>query len=245
MEADERIVKYMKVRNDHARCVACVVAVQLFALAVYFCLYALIAGGAFYSLSQNTGKVAIISVSAVIAVILCVVNILTVIRSKKVYITRPDSVSLREAHDVVKIAYTTARPVLIYKITYSLVLLTLGGIVYIILNIIMENSELSVYYGRIAVCLIAAVFVLIAYPCIDRIGCYRDLLNETHRLYFDIKPNKPLMYILSVAVPLAVFLWYVLRFFGNRQEISWIVFPLFALFGLAIAFLANSLPEKR
>lgn len=235
----------MKVRNDHARCVACVVAVQLFALAVYFCLYALVAGGAFYSLSQHAGKVAIISVSAVIAVILCVVNILTVIRSKKVYITRPDSVSLRDAQDVVRIAYTTARPVLIYKITYSLVLLTFSGLVYIILNIMMENSEMSVNYGRIAVCLIAAVFVLIAYPCIDRIGCYRDLLNETHRLYFDIKPDKALMYILSVAVPFSLFLWYVLRFYGTRQDISWIVFPLVALFGLAAAFLANSFPEKR
>lgn len=244
MQADERIVSYMKERNEYAKCVAAVVAVQLFALAVYFCMYALIAGGVFYSLSEDTGKILMIALSVVIAVVLGIVNILTAIRSSKVYITRPDSIALSDGRDVVRIAYDTARPVLIYKITYSLVILSVSGIVYITLLILMTDTSLANIYGRIVCCLFLAVAVLIAYPCIDRIACYRALLNETHELYYDIRPDKALYYILSVATPAVICLWYILRYYGNSPKTAWIVIPVAALFALAIAFLANWVRKK-
>ena len=237
MQPDERIVNYMKERNGFARAVACTVAVQLFALAVYFCLYAVISSDAFYSLSERTGKIIIISLAVAIAIGLCVVNVLMVIKSKRVYITRPDSIALRDAKDTVAIAYSTARPVLIYKITYSLVLLTVGGIVYIILGIYMDDAVLAGLYGRTVCCVICAAAVLIAYPCIDRIACYRALLGETHVLSYDIRPDLPLMYILSVVTPLCICLWYVLRYYMDYEKTAWILFPVTALFALAIPFL--------
>ena len=239
MQADERIVNYMKERTDYARTVACVVAVQLFALAVYLCFYALVAGGVFLSRSEGTGKVIVIAISATIAAGLCVVNYLTAIRSKKVYITRPDRTAISDTQEIVRIAYDTARPVLIFKITYCLVMLTLSGVIYITLLIFMEDQSLANIYGRIAVCLIGGVAILIAYPCIDRIACYRALLNETHFLYYDIKPNTPLLYILSFTVPICVCVWYALRYYGSRPDIAWAVFPFVALFALATAFLAK------
>ncbi len=239
MQADERIVNYMKTRNEQAGTVACVVAVQLFALAAYLCLYALIAGGVFYSLTEKTGKVIIIVTACIIAVILCVINIMTVIRSKKVYITRPDSIALRESSEIVREAYSTARPVLIYKITYSLVMVSLAGIVNIMLLIFMEDQALATIYGRIVSCLAVAFAVIIAYPCIDRISCYRALLNETHELYTDTPANTALMYIMSIAVPASICLWYGLRYYGTRPDIAWIVFPVTALFAFAFAFLRN------
>ena len=223
----------MKERNDLARCVACVAAVQLFALAVYFCLYALIAGGAFYSLSEKPGKIIMISASIVIAVLLCVVNVFTVIRSKKVYITRPDIIALRNGQDVVGLAYRTARPVLIYKITSGLVLLTIPGLVYISLDMLMEDKTLAGLYGRIVCCLFAAAFVLIALPCIDRIACYRALLNETHTLYCEEKHDASTYYIIAFAVPVSVCVWYILRFYASRQDISFVVFPTLIYFTLA------------
>lgn len=239
MQADERIVNYMKERADYAGTVACVVAVQLFALAVYFCFYALVAGGVFLSGSAETGKVIVIAISAAIAAGLCVVNFLTAIRSRKVYITRPDRTAINDAKEIVRIAYDTARPVLIFKITYSLVMLTVSGVIYITLLIIMEDQVLANIYGRIVVCLICGVAILIAYPCIDRIACYRALLNETHVLYYDIRPNTALMYILSFSVPICVCVWYALRYYGSAQDIAWTVFPFTALFVLAIAFLVK------
>lgn len=237
LQPDERIVNYMKERNGFARAVACTVAVQLFALAVYFCLYAVISTDAFYSLSRKTGKMIMIVIAAVIAVGLCIVNVLMVIKGKRVYITRPDSISIRDAKETVEIAYKTARSVLIYKITYSLVLLTVSGLVYIMLDILMDNKDLAGLYGRIVCCIISAVAVLIAYPCIDRIACYRALLGETHDLVYDIRPDTLLMYILSVATPLCICLWYVLRYYTDHTDTAWIVFPVTLLFTLAIPFL--------
>ncbi len=241
---DERIVKYMKERNDYARTVACVIAVQLFALAVYFCMYALIAGGVFISLTLDTGKVIMIVISSAIAAALCVLNILTVIRGKKVYITRPDSIALRDGREVVEIAYKTARPVLIYKITLCLVLLTVSGLVYIMLLTFMEARILAGLYGRIFCCLAGAAAVLIGYPCIDRIACYRALLGESHELSYDIRPNKVLGYMISVTVPVSICVWYVMRYFGDYSHIAWIVFPLVALFALAVVFLAGWTKEE-
>ena len=236
---DERIVNYMKARNGQAQMTATAIAVQLFALAVFFAMYALSVSGLFYSKSINTGRIVTIAAAVVISVFLCVVNVLGVIRSRKVYITRPDSISLREGEEVVRLAYQTARPVLISKITYGLVFMVTGGLVYIMLLIAMKDTALAGIYGRIICSIILALVTLIAYPCIDRIACYRALLNETHELYYDIKPNRALMYICSVAVPLSICLWYVLRYFGNDQKIAWIVFPVVALFAFAISFLIN------
>ena len=235
----------MKVRNDHARTVACTIALQLFALAVDFCMYALIAGGAFYSLTEKTGKIISISIAVAVTVGLCVMNVLCVISSRKVYITKPDSIAIREGEEAVRLAYSTARPVLIYRITLSAVILTVSGLVYIMLSIFMEDKALAEIYGRIVCSLFIAGTVIAAYPCLDRISCYRALLGETHELYIDEKQNRALMYIAAFAVPVSICIWYVMRYFLDRPDIAWIVFPVTALFGLAIAFLINWTADKK
>ena len=105
----------------------------------------------------------------------------------------------------------------------------------------MDDQETAALYAKIVFCIFAAVAVLIAYPCIDRIACYRALRGETHELYFDTEENTALKYILSFTVPLCICLWYALRYYGKGRapHIAWIVFPLTALFALAIAFLAG------
>ena len=122
----------MKERNRYAGTVACTVAVQLFALAVYLCIYALIAGGVFYSLSEGTGRVIALSVCGAVAAGLVIVNVLCVIKGRKVYITRPDSIAIRDSEEIVRLAYTTARPVLIHKTTWSIICLAITPLVYII-----------------------------------------------------------------------------------------------------------------
>jgi hypothetical protein len=229
----------MKERNDRAKTVACAIAVQLFALAVYFCLNALMSSGMFLSLSEEAGKVLIISLAAAIAIGICVLNFMTVIRGKKVYITRPDSIALRDGEEVVDIAYATARPVLIYKITCSLVVMAAAGLVYIRLLDFMEDQGAAGLYGKIICCIASAIAVLTAYPCIDRISCYRALLGQTHELSIDTAPTRALSYIMAFAVPASVFAWYVMRYFGSKRDIAWIVFPVCLLFALAFAFLAE------
>ena len=241
---DERIVRYMKERNDRAKTVACAVAVQLFALAVYFCLNALLSSGMFLSLSEGAGKVVIISIAAAIAIGICVLNFTTVIRGKKVYITRPDTIALRDGEEVVGIAYATARPVLIYKITCSIIIPAAAGVVYIMLLSFMEDQGLANLYGKIICCIALATAVLTAYPCFDRLSCYRALLGETHELSVDAESDRTLSYIAAFAVPASIFIWYVLRYFGPKRDIAWIVFPFFVLFGLAFSFLAGWKKQK-
>ncbi|MCR5672998.1 MAG: hypothetical protein K6F87_04720 [Lachnospiraceae bacterium] len=239
MQADERIVNYMKERNRHAKTVACVVSVQLFVLALWLCLYALVRSGLFYSLSVGIGKIIMIALSFLLAAALSVLNFLTVIRGNKVNITRPDSIAINDGREIVKEAYSTARPVLIFKITCCLVVAASSVLVDIMLHVFMEDQTVADLYGKIIVCVIAAAAFLAAYPCIDRIACYRALLGETHELYFESRQNMALKYILSFAIPLCTCLWYVLRYYSKQQKIAWIVFPVAALFTLAIAFLAN------
>ncbi len=245
MQADERIVNYMKERSSYAKMLASVIAVQLFALAVYFCFYALFSGGVFYSLTAHTGKITTIAISAVIAMILCVVNYLTTIRSRKVYITRPDRIAINDTFEIIRVAYDTARPVLIFKITYSLVIIAGSALVYIIFGILMEDQALASIYGRIVICLATAAAVMIAYPCIDRISCYRALLNETHELSYDTGFKMAPMYILSFAIPITVFAWYVVRYYSGAPWIAIVVFPVAALFSFAISYLSEWVsPEK-
>ena len=234
---DDRIVNYMKIRGDHAKTVACAVAVQLFVLAVYFCLYALIAGQVFLSLSEGAGKGILIALSIALAAGIIFINCLTIIHGKKVDITKPDDLAMRDGEEVVRIAYSTARPVLIYKITYSLVMLTVSGLVYIILLSFMEDQVLAGLYGRIICCIAGAAALLIAYPCIDRIVCYRALLGENHHLHYDTKTYTSGKYIAAFAIPASICAWYILRYFGTNQSIAWVVFPFVALFAFAIAFL--------
>ncbi len=227
----------MKIRADHAKTVACIIAVQLFVLAVYFCLYALIAGRVFLSLTEGTGKVIMISASIVLAIGVCVINCMAVIHAKKVDITRPDDMAMRDGEEVVRLAYSTARPVLIYKITCSLVMLVAGGVVYIMLLTFMEDAALANLYGRILCCIDMAAAVLTAYPCIDRISCYRALLGESHELYYDAPSGISTKFIAAVTVPVALCTWFILRYFSAGQDIAWAVLPFTALFAIATAFL--------
>lgn len=229
----------MKERNRYASTVACTVAVQLFALAAFFCIYALISGGVFYSLSEDAGKVIAISLCAAVSAGLVVLNIMCVIKNKKVYITRPDSIAIKDSSEVVRLAYTTARPVLIYKITLYLVLMSLAPIVYIILLTCMSDQALASVYGKITSSIIAAFAFLFAYPCFDRIACYRALLNETHELYYDTGEGQGSRYVIAVAAPVSICIWYVLRYYSRSGDIAWIVFPMTVLFGAAVAFLCN------
>ena len=85
MELDERVIKYMKVRNEFAKTVANLATAQLFSIATFYCMYALYSGGVFSSGSLTFAKITILSVMCIISVVLCVINALTVKRSKKIY----------------------------------------------------------------------------------------------------------------------------------------------------------------
>ena len=101
----------------------------------------------------------------------------------------------------------------------------------------MDDAVMAAFYGRIICCVAAAAAVLIAYPCMDRIACYRALLGETHYLYTEGEDGHFTAYITAAAIPVCICLWYALGFFESTKRISWIVFPVAALLVFAVSFL--------
>lgn len=247
MDFDERIVNYMKVRSEYAKTVAFVAAAQLFAVAGFYCMYALYSGGVFYSGSLTYAKITILSIMVLVSIGLCVVNVFTVMKGKMVDIKYPDFISTRQGEEVVREAYMIARPVLIQKITVALLGFPIGILVNIILRIYVNQYKLASIYGMIAILLATAVFISVALPCIDRINCYRALLNEIH-VYVDLKLNSKKKfafgYIFAVGVPLCVCIWGLLRFYSRSQDIAFITFPISLLLCLSACFLAGWCIEK-
>lgn len=247
MDFDERIINYMKVRSEYAKTVAYVAAAQLFAVAGFYCMYALYSGGVFYSGSLTYAKITILSIMVLVSIGLCVVNVFTMMKGKMVDIKYPDSISTRQGEEVVREAYMVARPVLIQKITFSALGIPLSILVNIILRIYVNQYKLASTYGMIAILLATAVFLSVAFPCMDRINCYRALLNEIH-VYVDLKLNSKkklaFRYIFAVSIPITVCIWSLLRFYSHSQDIAWITFPISALISLAACFLTGWCMEK-
>lgn len=242
MELDERIINYMKVRNEYAKTVANVAAAQLFSVASFYCMYALYSGGVFYSGSLTYAKFTILAVMILISVSLCVVNVFTVMKAKKVYIRYPDTIATRSGEEVIREAYVIARPVLIQKITGALLVLPFSVLVYIMLINYVSDEALANVYGKIVVMLGLAVFVSTAFPCIDRINCYRKLLNEIHvpvNMDADNKKNTIIGYVFGIAVPVSVCIWSLMRFYSMNQSLAWVTFPIALLLVLAVSFLVG------
>ena len=249
MELDERIVNYMKVRNEYAKMAAHVAASLLFMLASFLCMHALYVGQVFYSKSLDAVEMAIFIIAVILSACICIVNILTCKKARRVYIKYPDSIAIRNSSDVVREAYYIARPVLIQKITLWTVILFTTGLVYIMLMIFLEDPVMAQIYGKIIVCLGAGVFVSSVVPCIDRLYCYRMLLGEVFvRSDFtdekSIKKRQAVGYVLSVVVPVTVCVWYLIRYYGVKRELAWVAFPFTALFTFAVIFLIEWKPEK-
>lgn len=227
----------MKKRAEYAKLTSTVLSVQCFLLAVFFCEYGLWINQFVYSKSIKTLRLLIMLTTVVLSIVMVVFNYLVVIKYKQVYDARPDYIALRQSGDTVKEAYRIARPVLIYKITLGLLVMTLSGFIYIILRIVLDRSEISGIYGRMIVAIAIGIGLLFIIPSIDRIKAYRVILNEVHSL--NDNPDKYVVFfkIASILTPMSIGAWYILRFYTDKTATGWIVFPMAALFGCAVCYL--------
>jgi len=237
MELDSTLVQYMKKKAECAKLVACFLSVQCFVLAVSFCADGLLQEYLVYSDSIDLARKIIIISAIVIALVLCLVCTFVSIKCSETVKIKPDSIALRQSYDVVKTAYELARPQLIYKITCALLITFLSGLIYILLVIFLDRSMMSGVYGRIVVAICMALAIYIAYPCVDRLFAYRELLGEEYVSIKDEEKWKVCRYAISIALPGSISSWYILRFYTNSSDIAWIVFPMVALFAFAIVFL--------
>ena len=237
MDLDSVLVEYMKERAELAKHAACMVAVQCFAIAVFFCSYGLIKS--YYAEGTQIGaaQYGAIALAIVISILLSIFNVLVCIRYRRILLKRPDDIALRQSHDTVKQAYGLARPILIWKITLSIAIMLAGGLAYILIVILMDRSGNAGIYGRVVVFVCMAIAIFVGLPCVDRIQAYRYMLNEIH--LFSGKGNGAYYFamVASVGVPASICAWFILRSFTEKRDIAWIVFPMVAVFGLAIAYL--------
>jgi len=239
VELDSSLVEYMRKRAEFAKLFACALSVQCFVLAVFFCAYGLCYNQFVFSKSMETFRMSIIIASIVISFCLVAFDIFVCIRYKALYSDRPDYVALRQSSDVVREAYKIARPILIFKITLAGMFTVLGGLIYILLVTLSGRSDMSGIYGRIVVCLCLAAAFTMGLPAWDRINAYRCALREIHVLADEDLRNYHLSLGLAILTPTSICAWYIMRFYTMKSEIAWIVFPMTALFGLAIVYLIN------
>lgn len=239
MDLDTCLVEYMRKRAELAKLIACAISVQCFVLAVFFCAYGLCYNQFAMSKSVKAFRFSIIVGAVIFSIGLAVFNTFVCMRYKEICSSEPDYIALRQSNDVVWEAYMIGRPILIFKITISLLITSLSGLIYIMLVVLTDRSEMAGIYGRIVVVILLGIAILIGLPCIDRIYTYRCVLREIHGFNGD-NGNKYLIGIgISVLTPLSICGWYILRFFTEKSEIAWIVFPMTALFGLAIIYLIS------
>lgn len=156
---------------------------------------------------------------------------------------RPDFIAIRQSNDTCIEAYKIARPVLIYKITWGILCMTISGLVYIFLRIFLNRSEISGVYGRVVVTLLLGVGILLIIPSLDRIRAYRVVLKEVHDFGQSPYIWEVVFKIAAILTPISIDTWYILRFYTDKMATGWIVFPMVALFGLAISYLVNWVKE--
>ena len=245
MDLDASLIEYMRKRAELAKLVACAITVQCFVLAVFFCAYGLCYSQFAYSKSIEAFRLGIIIASIIITIGLVIFNRFVCIRYKLVEAVRPDYIALRQSGDVVWEAYMIARPILIFKITLAGFFMTASGLMYIVLVILMDRAEMATVYGRIIVFLCIAAATMIGYPSIDRLYSYRCALREIHVAEGDMVRKSHLGYGFAILTPISICCWYIIRFYTAKFEIAWIVFPMMALFGLAIVYLSNWLLDDK
>lgn len=239
MDLDTSLVDYMKKRAELAKLFACALSVQCFVLAVFFCAYGLYYNQFAYSKSEDKLRYVIFGCVIVISILLVVFNVFSSIRYKKLMEGRPDYISLRQSGDVVNEAYIIARPILVFKITVATLVILTSGLVYIIVQIALDRSQMAGIYGKIIVCLFLGIGILIGFPSLDRIYSYRCVLNEVHSFMEDKVRVYTTLIGFSIVTPLSICTWYIFRFYTDKSDIAWIAFPMMALFGLAAVYLIN------
>lgn len=244
MDLDSGLIEYMKKRAEYAKLVATVLSVQCFLLAVFFCEYGLWINQLAYSKSRDTLKVVIILIAVILSLVMVAFNYLVVLKSATVYKLRPDYIALRQSSDTVVEAYAIARPVLIYKITMGLLIMVASGFIYIILRIALDRTEMSGIYGRMIVAVAIGIGLLFIIPSLDRIRAYRVILNEIHTVNGDTFNYVVFFKVASILTPMSIGAWYILRFYTDKRATGWIVFPVMALFGLAICYLIGWSKEE-
>lgn len=245
MELDSRIIKYMQKKAEYAKVYACALSVQCFALAVFFCVYGLYETGLFYSQSREAGRVIIIAVSIILSIGLCVFNIMAVLRYKGFADIYPDDIAINQSKETVEEAYGIARPVLVLKITMSIALMLLSGLIYIMLMIFMQKSFMAGIYGRIELFIIVGFSIMIGIPCIDRIMTYKEMLKVRYCKKDDMTWLYPYIMVTGIGLPVSICVWYLLRCYWDKKETAWIVFPMTALFMLAFAYLSDFMKKPK
>lgn len=245
MELDSQIIKYMQKRAEYAVHIASAVAAQCFVLAVFFCTYGLISSGIVYSKSENTAKIIVIAICAVISIGMSVFNVMLCLKYKLIAAMYPDEIALRQSYDTVWSAFDIAKPVLTLKISISAIMIFCSGLVYIFLLIFLEKSFMAGIYGRIGVCILSGAACIHGFPAIDRIMTYKAMLKERYDTKESMLRVYPYLIAGGVAIPFSVCLWYIIRFYTEKGNIAFIVFPMIMLFSAAFAYLSEYIIKKK
>lgn len=157
------------------------------------------------------------------------VTVLGVIFTLKCRISRdniPDSISLRSAREVLEYAYEYAKPALIFNMTVSMLVLSIGILIALFTSSVVFFVALSVF---------AWLFI----PSFDRLSCYKQMLSNHVSVSESL--DKKLLVLFCALMPLTSCIYLIWKYtFSYKPEIAWIVFCLaLVIYGAVWVLFAN------
>ena len=242
METDRNVSEYMQRKNVQSTNLARLIAAQLLITAVFFLAYLFLQNTRRFGADLEISRVIVKGVLIILSLLLSLVGIIVSYKSSGLHKYMPDTIGIRQSHDIIDAAYDVAKPALIFRMTFALVLFMLGGALALVTVSIMGAGENSTYIGKAIFFVFLAGCALMFVPAFDRMNVYKMLLNEKH----DIMPRYSFAatgIAFSILMPASFCAYYLWRFFGNDRSIAWIVFPIAVIILGAVIVLADYVRE--
>lgn len=237
MEKDTGVASYMNQRAVCMKYIASLIMTQLIALCVFFVLYALLQSELIPGRSIGVVRTIVRAASLIVTGVICVANLLGVLKIKSLALIYPDRYSVKGEKDVVNEAYPIAKEVLEVKLIVSALLMLSGILAWLIIRTVSNNSDMGEVFSHASMALLAGIALFIFIPAADRLVTYKDFLSEKSRSSLNLNPA--MLTSGAVGIPIMFLIYYQWRYFGNNRNLAWVTFPAAVLLIMAIGFLAG------
>lgn len=237
MDKDTGVASYMNQRAQCMKYIASLALAQMLALCVFLVLYWLLQSefvpGRWIGVARTVIRAAFLVVTGV----LCVANLLGVVKIRMLDENYPDKYSVAGEKSIISEAYSIAKEVLMTNNILALLIMLLGILAWLIIRTVTVNSDMGEVLSQAVMSASAGIALFIFIQSFDRIVTYKVFLGERYNA--DLQFNIPVLSSAAIGIPLTFCIYYQWRYYGSDRNLAWITF--FAAFILitAIGVLIN------
>lgn len=243
MELDHKVSDYMNKRNVFAANIARIIASQFLVVAVFFCACIILKNTDGFKYNLDKIIIVVKAILVIFSLLIALAGVFVIHRFGKMPELLPDSIGLRQSHDILEYAYDSSGDALKFKMTMAGVMLTGGVAGALIIKTICGLSDNGTFGAKILFFSALAVSAILFIPSFDRTMVYKKMMDNSIRYAADNQTsmnNRKAMWILFVVImPLTVctYLWW--RYLSSNGSIAFIVYPIVIMLAGTIAALIN------